>query len=47
MLSISKIICNDCLNCFNVPISLSSEIESEHDVVAVFRLIHSYARHFD
>jgi len=35
---LSKIICNDCLNRFNVPVSLSSEIESEHDVVAVFMI---------
>jgi len=38
MLSISKIICNDCLNRFNVPVSLSSDIESGPDVVDVFMI---------
>lgn len=47
-LSVSKIICNDCLNRFNVAVSLSSELESGPDVMWLLYswLMHSYACRF-
>lgn len=47
-LSVSKIICNDCLNRFNVAVSLSSELESGPGVMWLLYswLMHSYACRF-